>query len=260
MSIVDKNTELERYDSSAALQIDLAVSQVYYGSQLMPVYLATPYLQYERLITENVKKSHSCLEIGAGTGMHTKVLLDTGANIVVTDISKLSLEVIKKKFSNGYSNFVTEVADMESLPFSDSTFDAIFCAGSLSYGDPLKVDAEIRRVLRNDGFLIFVDSLGHNPVFRLNRWLHYLRNNRTKSTLERMPTISRIEQLSLGFSYAEVSYFGGVIYLCPILNRIFGAVRTANLIAAMDSFMQVEKSAFKFILFYKNFSKGNIKK
>jgi ubiquinone/menaquinone biosynthesis C-methylase UbiE len=252
---VDKNIERDRYDARASLEIDWAASQLSLGSKTMPLYLRSPYLQYERLIAQNVGKSCSCLEIGAGTGMHTKALLDTGASIVISDISQISLDVVKRKFSGEYKNFETKVADIESLPFPDSSFDAIFCAGSLSYGEPYKVNREIRRVLRNGGFLIFIDSLGHNPIFRLNRWLHYLRNNRTKSTLERIPTMSRIEELSTGFSSVSVFYFGGFIYLCPVIKFFFGEASAECLSDTLDSFLHVKKSAFKFVLLSKNYSK-----
>ena len=255
----DKNIERERYDTRASLQLDLLDNQISLGSESIPSYLRPPYLLYERLISENISKCYSCLEIGAGIGTHSKALLDTGAHVVISDISQISLDVVREKFTEKYENFVTKVADMESLPFPDSHFDAILCAGSLSYGDPLKVNSEIRRVLRNGGLLIFVDSLGHNPIYRLNRWFHFLRNNRTKSTLQRIPTITRIEQLTLGFSSVAISYFGGFIYLSPIIKRLFGAEAAVIFLNRLDFFLRIKKSAFKFVLLCRNFSKSDVK-
>ena len=98
----DKNIEHKRYDLRASLQIGIADSQISLGSQTMPLYLRAPYIKYEQLIAENVDSGHECLEIGAGTGLHTKALLDTGANIVISDISEISLDVLSRKFSNKY--------------------------------------------------------------------------------------------------------------------------------------------------------------
>jgi ubiquinone/menaquinone biosynthesis C-methylase UbiE len=63
---------------------------------------------------------------------------------------------------------------MEKLPFAGQSFDIIVSAGSLSYGDNDKVLDEIYRVLKNKGVFIAIDSLNNNPIYRLNRCLHYL--------------------------------------------------------------------------------------
>jgi len=140
------------------------------------------------------------------------------------------------------------VADMESLPFEANSFDVIAIAGSLSYGEPDLVDAEVRRVLRPGGIFICVDSLNHNPIYRFNRWFHFLRGRRTKSTLLRMPTIDRIQSLASGFKNADVRYFGAVSYLMPILARIIGQSKAAKVSDAVDQMVNVRWSAFKFVL------------
>lgn len=60
------------------------------------------------------------------------------------------------------------VADMEQLPFENESFNIVTSAGSLSYGYQIKVDYEIRRVLKPNGFFICVDSLKHNPIYKIN--------------------------------------------------------------------------------------------
>jgi len=140
------------------------------------------------------------------------------------------------------------VADMESLPFEANSFDVIAIAGSLSYGEPDLVDAEVRRVLRPGGIFICVDSLNHNPIYRFNRWFHFLRGRRTKSTLLRMPTIARIQSISMEFKSAEVSYFGAVSYLMPVLAGIMGQSRAAQISDTVDRVVHVRRSAFKFVL------------
>jgi ubiquinone/menaquinone biosynthesis C-methylase UbiE len=122
----------------------------------------------------NVDYSHKgsfVLEIGAGMGENTKFLLATEAKVCATDISEYSLSVIEKRFNN--DKLTTKVADMEKLPFAGQSFDIIVSAGSLSYGDNDKVLDEIYRVLKNKGVFIAIDSLNNNPIYRLNRCLHY---------------------------------------------------------------------------------------
>jgi len=160
------------------------------------------------------------------------------------DISSHALEVLSQRIEG----VTTLVADMESLLFEDNSFDVVASAGSLSYGIPELVDAQIRRVLRPGGIFLCVDSLNHNPIYRFNRWFHYMRGDRTKSTLLRMPTIDRIQSLASGFKNADVRYFGAVSYLMPILARIIGQSKAAKVSDAVDQMVNVRWSAFKFVL------------
>lgn len=246
----DKLIERERYDARAQSQMAGAaiVGEVPLGSQTMASYLRSPYIFYEQKIAEFIRPSHRVLELGAGAGLHTRALLQTGAQVIASDISPNSLSLLKQRFQNTPGNLKTEVADMESLPFEASSFDVIVCAGSLSYGEPHVVDAEIRRVLRPGGMLICVDSLNHNPVYRTNRWLHYLRGNRSRSTLKRMPNLARIKALGDGFSSVSVRYFGALSFAMPVLARLLGENATQAASDRIDQLVGVRRSAFKFVL------------
>jgi len=252
----DKLIERARYEARAQSQMAGSgmAAEVPMGSQMMPAYLQSPYIFYEQKAAELIRPSHRVLELGAGAGLHTRALLQTGANVIASDISPNSLSLLKQRFQNTTGNLKTEVADMESLPFEASSFDVIASAGSLSYGEPHVVDAEIRRVLRPDGMLICVDSLNHNPVYRTNRWLHYLRGNRSRSTLKRMPDLARIKALGHGFSNVGVHYFGALSFAMPVLARLLGenAARAAS--DRVDQLVGVKRSAFKFVLVAQGFA------
>jgi ubiquinone/menaquinone biosynthesis C-methylase UbiE len=155
-----------------------------------------------------------------------------------------------EKSLNGLSGgrLVTRVADMESLPFPSGTFDVVTCAGSLSYGDPKLVDAEILRVLRPGGSFVCVDSLNHNPVYRLNRWLNYKRGQRSLSTLMWMPDSRRIDAIGRHFTTVKVSYFGSITWAMPLLRRVLGVGRATGLSETFDKLINVRRSAFKFVL------------
>lgn len=246
----DKNIECLRYDARAqsllAVGNDAVEATPDFGSiTVSPIYRA-PYIYYEQCISRNVSKDHDLLELGSGTGMHTFSLVQTGARVVASDISPNSLEVLSRRFNRG--RVKTQVADMEMLPFNDNTFDVVTSAGSLSYGDPITVDAEIRRVLRPGGLFICVDSLNHNPVYRLNRWLHYKKGERTLSTLHRMPTLKRIESISKGFKDTDVHFFGAASYIMPIFARIIGQEQASKISDTVDRLVRVRRAAFKFVL------------
>ena len=244
----DKETEHLRYDARAQYLLAAGTSTVETalvpGSLVLPPVYRSPYSYYEQCIMKYICNEDDVLELCSGMGLHTYALAQTGARVVASDISSHSLEVLSQRIRG----VATRVADIESLPFEAGSFDAVVIAGGLSYGDPDLVDAEIRRVLRPGGIFLCVDSLNHNPVYQLNRWLHYRRGLRTKSTLLRMPTVDRIESIARGFKSAEVRYFGAASYLMPLLAHIIGQSHAAKVSDAVDRFVHVRCAAFKFVL------------
>lgn len=172
----------------------------------------------------------------------------TGASITASDISKKSLEVLQLRFKNKAPNLRTVVADMENLPFSNDTFTFVICAGSLSYGKEKNVDSEIRRVLAPGGKFICVDSLNNNPIYKFNRYLHYLQGTRSKMTLINMPSMKRLEKLTQLYSEVEVGFWGSISYLMPFIKIITGAENAKKISDFVDKLFCVRKSAFKFVL------------
>lgn len=246
----DKSQELRRYDQRAIKELEFCS---YLGADAsknylsMEDYLRSPYDAFVREINSRLASHHKVLEIGAGTGAWTEALLRTGAMVCATDISPLSLTVLNRRL-NTLGRLETKVADMEGLPFFDQQFDFVVSAGSLSYGDNVVVRDEIFRVLKNGGCFVCVDSLNHNPIYKINRWFHFLRGNRSRSTLIRMPTVSIIESYFDKFGSADVSYFGSISWLMPILSPFFKNMTLARLSKWFDKTVDVRRSGFKFLM------------
>ena len=85
-------------------------------------------------------------------------------------------------------------------------------------------------------------------IYRFNRYLHYLRGNRTKSTLMRMPDLALIEKYGISFGRYEVAFFGSITFLFPILRLFLPDHAILGLSQSVDSFFKVKRSAFKFVL------------
>jgi ubiquinone/menaquinone biosynthesis C-methylase UbiE len=136
---------------------------------------------------------------------------------------------------------------MESLPFQDGEFDMITIAGGLSYGDNYKVLMETYRLLKQGGVFVCIDSLNNNLIYRFNRWLHYLRGNRTASTLSRMPNLALIDCYQKKFGDLNVRYFGGLTFLAPMLVLFVGA-SFEKFQDWFDRVFKVKRSAFKFVV------------
>lgn len=244
----DKNIELLRYDERA-IQLLLAgnIIKNQNGSLAISELTRAPYLLYEKTHLELITKNSNVLEIGSGIGLHTYSLLNCEAKVYALDISFNSLKYLKNRYKCN-NMLTTQVGDMESLPFKDESFDVVCSAGSLSYGDNNTVMEEIFRVLKKKGILIIVDSLNHNPIYKLNRWVHYIRGERSLSTLQRMPTLSLIKAYGIKFENIDVRYFGSISWLTPFLSLLVGESNAYNFSNFIDRVFKINKSAFKFLM------------
>jgi ubiquinone/menaquinone biosynthesis C-methylase UbiE len=238
-----RKTEELRYDSRAKNRLYFnsfnSVNKLNKASKV-------PYIFYEHCILERISKHSSVLEIGSGMGENTEFLLDSGAKVCATDISKYSLNVIQRRFDS--NKLTTKVSDMEKLPFDEDSFDLVCCAGSLSYGDNLKVMNEIYRVLKKNGVFVAIDSLNNNPIYRLNRYIHYLKGERSLDTIKRTPDLKLLQKYKLKFNRTQLFFFGSITYLTPILNSIFSEEVVVKISNFIDKIFCIKRSAFKFIL------------
>jgi SAM-dependent methyltransferase len=86
------------------------------------------------------------LDAGCGTGFQTAILAELGYQPYGLDLSAASLAVAQRR--QPASRFVC--GDLGTLPYGDTSFDAVVCAGStLNFVDePESAVAEIARVMR----------------------------------------------------------------------------------------------------------------
>jgi ubiquinone/menaquinone biosynthesis C-methylase UbiE len=252
-STKDKKIEFTRYNERAKklllLKDNFNIDEL--GALSYSEIFKKPYIEYEKFHKEYIKGSSTVLEIGAGTGLFTKSLLDTGAKVVATDISPNSLEVIRKRFGDYHQKLIVQVADMEKLPFNKNYFDIVTCAGSLSYGDNDLVMNEIFKVLKPGGVFICVDSLNENPLYKFNRWLNYWRGRRSLGTLNNMPTISLIEKYKTNFELISINFFGALVWIYPSLKIFIGKSNATKIIDKFDELNKTSRSAFKFVMVVK---------
>jgi ubiquinone/menaquinone biosynthesis C-methylase UbiE len=251
MNQKDKTIEKNRYDLRAINHIESNSSDKQKTVLDIPITLRKPYIIYEEYLKSILNKKVKVLEIGSGTGEHTYLLVKSGAEVIASDISSNSLKILKNRYKD-FENFKIKVADMESLPFESNSFDIVCSAGSLSYGDHILVRNEINRVLKPDGHFVCVDSLNHNPIYIFNRFINYIRKDRSKSVIERIPSFKLIKSYEQIFLIKKISFFGSLTWLSPLISFIFGDNKAANLLDWFDKIIKVRKSAFKFVLLAKN--------
>jgi SAM-dependent methyltransferase len=240
----DKKREQIRYEKYATARTLVAC-----GSDSISEHLRSPYLLYEFELQSRLSDQTHVLELGAGTGVHSGIPKSFGTTTLL-DISHSSVRV---NLNTPPHTAHGVCGDIELLPFRDASFHLVCGAGMLSYGNSLIVRNEIERVLCTGGSLVLVDSLNSNPIYRLNRRIHWLRGDRTVSTLRSMPTQRSLSALTANFQGCEIRYFDHWVFLYPPLRLILGQRRANLVIKWLNATVSPNWMAFKFVLVASNF-------
>lgn len=110
------------------------------------------------------------LEIGAGTGLNLDHYPDAVAQLVLAEpVDAMAVRLARRATKLGpHARVVASPA--EDLPFDDDTFDTVvstmvFC----TVEDPVRAMAEVARVLRPGGQLLFIEHVRSDEP-RLARW------------------------------------------------------------------------------------------
>jgi SAM-dependent methyltransferase len=87
------------------------------------------------------------LDLGAGTGLLTDVLLAAGHDVVAVDPSREMLEQLAAR----HPGTATAVGHAEAVPLPDDAVDVVTAGQAAHWFDPAPTAAEMRRVLRPGG-------------------------------------------------------------------------------------------------------------
>ena len=108
-------------------------------------------------------KNKKILDLGCGTGRHTRILKRGGAKVWGIDISPKMIEIAKSEIKG--VDF--KVGSVYKLPYKSNHFDIVIAGLVIHYFKNLdKAFKEIHRVLKNNGIFIFSTD---NPVFVITR-------------------------------------------------------------------------------------------
>jgi len=89
------------------------------------------------------------LDLGAGTGLLTEVVLDAGHDVVAIDPSPEMLAQLTARLPG----VVTAAGTAEAIPLGDAAVDAVVAGQAAHWFDVVPAAREIRRVLRPGGIL-----------------------------------------------------------------------------------------------------------
>jgi ubiquinone/menaquinone biosynthesis C-methylase UbiE len=244
----DKRVEQSRYDSKAqaiplAQYRDIILRQ---SLEDFSPFLHESFHYYYACLLAHISPSAKILELGAGCGRHTYPLANSRLPVTASDISQQSLSVLSYVYS-AFPNVSTLQCDLDNLPFEDDTFDLVCSAGCLSYGDNRLVHDNVFRILKPGGVFVCIDSLNFNPIYRFNRFIHYLRGHRSLSTLRRMPSLKLLNQYKKSSSSFSIRFFGIVAFFYPIISRLVGHRAACSVLSSIDRIIFLKYFAFKFV-------------
>jgi SAM-dependent methyltransferase len=123
------------------------------------------------LLAGGGRRIRTVLDVGAGTGKYTDLLLSAGLDVVALDPSRDMLSQLALQFPQ----VRTLAGAAEDIALPDASMDAVVAAQAWHWCDPLRASAEILRVLRPGGTLGLIwNQLDVSVpwVHRLSRIMH----------------------------------------------------------------------------------------
>lgn len=151
-------------------------------------------------------------DVGAGTGKLTRVVVETGAEVVAVDPDAEMLAALRAELPA----VPTAIGTAESLPLADDSLDAVVLGQAWHWVDPVAASHEIGRVVRAGGALGLVWNIRD----------------------EREPWVARMTQIMHGSNAEVMMHEGGPRVAAPfpaLQERLFAWSRpmTADRLMAM---------------------------
>ncbi len=163
--------------SESSLQLRQRMREFYETSEsykdLLAAHDETYLRHYVELVTRFAPQDAKILDLGCGNGISSRLLNQSGFEVVGTDISPLFLEDARK-WEN--PNLRYEVCDVLELPFADESFDVI-CSNELVEHLP-DVEtglSEMVRVVRTGGKVVISGPNLCSPITPFLDWIRLMR-------------------------------------------------------------------------------------
>ena len=182
------------------------------------------------------------LELGCGTGVITKQLARSGAEVVALDLSPDLLATARARRMP--ANVAFQIGDAEALDFPGGTFDAVVGSSILHHLNLDRVLPEVHRVLRPGGSIAFSEPNMMNPQIFVQKsvpWIKRLAGDTPDETaFVRWPLSDRLKQT--GFQEVEIvpydflhpsvpfplispiSHLGRILERIPLVREIAGSL------------------------------------
>ena len=126
-----------------------SIAPTYWSQHFEPFFLP----MYKKTLAQlTLTNDTMLLDAGCGAGLFSSMAIRQGAQVIGIDAAPGLLKLARKR--NPENNFLEE--DLETLPFTDNSFDIVTGFNSFQYaGDFEKSIREAKRVLKENGKLVF---------------------------------------------------------------------------------------------------------
>jgi len=127
-----------------------------------------PYTEALGHLKRVAKPGSVVVDLGCGRGPAMNELADLGMRPIGIDIYEGALAIARAERDEDW----LVQGNIETIPLSDSSTDAVFSRSVLQYTDWRRVMQECWRILRPGGRVAFIEHLADNPVASTYRVLH----------------------------------------------------------------------------------------
>jgi SAM-dependent methyltransferase len=180
-------------------------------------------------------KDKIILEIGAGNGRFTEILIGFGAKVIAVDFSTAIYANHRNNFQSIESgNLLCVRADVFNLPIKSSSFDFVICYGVIQHtGNNIKCLNVLAEYVNPKGYLLV--DIYSNSLKDFNPWIYLIRPffSRIKSDERRMEIVTKFVNFIFPLQLRALSYLhlkSGIFkYLRYFINRSPNSVYGINL-------------------------------
>jgi SAM-dependent methyltransferase len=163
MKVQDKKAEIwltEREIEEGAWED----SELQYRGRMKQLQLLQPVLSQDQLI----------LDAGCGPGNYGIILANKN-EVIGVDICSKATQTARERANKGKVRFWPIVGDLETLPFSNHSFDTCFCAYTLHhFPDIRNVVRELVRVTKPEGNIVLFEPNGSDLGVKVSKSLENL--------------------------------------------------------------------------------------
>jgi SAM-dependent methyltransferase len=171
------------------------------------------------------------LDLGAGTGLLTEVVLRAGHEVVAVDPSAAMLEQLRARLPG----VATEVGGAESLPLQDGSVDAVVAGQAAHWFEPVPTAAELRRVLRPGGVVGFVWNTRDERV----PWVAALGRLLAAESRDHEADQGVVAQFAAALP-ADVAVHDSQLTQSVTPEQVVGGIGTRSYVATMDADRRAE--------------------
>ncbi len=252
-----KQKEIKYYDERAKKQLEnLQKEKKEIDFEGFSPFVLSSY-KFLQSFLKNKCKDEKILDYGCGNGIHSVWLAGRGAEVVGIDLSKPSLQIAQREVKEARIDDKVKFIpmDCENLNFPNDSFNIVFDGGTFSSLDLKKVFPELRRVLKPGGFLIGIETLGHNPLTNFKRKIKKKRGKRTEWAADHIFQMKDLKLAGEYFDKIETHFFHFISWIVfPFLSLPGGKI-LLKLFEKIDRFLIflfpfLRKYSFKIVFIF----------